>query len=326
MDHNTRLALYKTIEVERGSRVLALINGERSGLETGIAQDMVKPFVSLLDAIGPTAKLSLLLDTNGGDTSAAWRLINLIRSFCDELEVIVSHKAMSSGTIMSLGADRILMTKQAALGPIDPSLQNHPLAPLVTLSNGQQVYLSVSAEAVRGYIDEVKKDVKDDTALASVWTHLASQIHPIVLGEIFRRGGQIRVLAADLIKTQVADPQKQEQIIQLLCTDSGSHDYTINRRKAAELGLNIEKPTADFYKILTQISDSYHGQLKTLEPFSLAGLLPAGSPAQSYSLIRGLIESTDASYGYATDGIVALDPAGTGNVVNQQTFEGWRKL
>jgi hypothetical protein len=35
------------------------------------------------------------------------------------------------------------------------------------------------------------------------------------------------------------DTKKVKQIIDFLCADSGSHDYTMNRREAAELGLCI---------------------------------------------------------------------------------------
>lgn len=125
----------------------------------------------------------------------------------------------------------------------------------------------------RGYIEEVKKDVTDPTALATVWNQLSTQIHPLVLGQIFRLGGQIRSLAGDLIKAQVKDEKTREEIIQLLSSDSGSHDYTINRRKAADMGLNIVKPTADEYAILRDITKSYHSELKTFEPYSLQGLL-----------------------------------------------------
>jgi hypothetical protein len=244
MQHSARVLTYRAIEAERETTLLALVTGERLGLQTQIAADAVGPFVSLLDQIGPTKKISLILYTNGGHTSAAWRLINLIRSFCDELEVIIPTKAMSAGILMSLGADKIVMTKQAALGPIDPSLDNHPLSPEIETSTGQKVRVSVSAEAVRGYLDEARKDVKDAASLGAIWNHLATTIHPIVLGELFRLGGQIRAMATDLIQSQVKDLEKRAAIIQLLCSDSGSHDYTINRRKAAELGLNVEKPSA----------------------------------------------------------------------------------
>jgi hypothetical protein len=95
--------------------MLAFVTSDRAGMETQIAQDCIDLFVDLLDKIGPTKRISLLLHTNGGQTAAAWRLINLIRTFCDELEVLIPLKALSAGTLISLGADKIVMTKQAAL-------------------------------------------------------------------------------------------------------------------------------------------------------------------------------------------------------------------
>lgn len=324
MDHATRVPIYRQIEADRGTKVLALVTGERLGLQTIIASDAVAPFVSLLDRTGPAPKISLILDTMGGQTAAAWRLINLIRSFCDELEVIIPTKAMSAGTLMSLGADRIVMTKQAALGPIDPSLDNHPLSPEVLNATGQKVRVPVSAEAVRGYLDEVRKDIKDPASLAAIWNHLATTIHPIVLGEIFRLGGQIRSMATDLIKHQVKDAAKHADIIQLLCSDSGSHDYTINRRKATEIGLNIDKPSPALYGLLSAITKSYSTELKTLEPYSPQAMLAANASV-NYKLIRGLIESGDESYGFVSEGQFMANPAG-GTPLDQRTFEGWRKL
>jgi ClpP class serine protease len=68
----------------------------------------------------------LYLYTRGGNTLAAWTLVNLIRNFCKDFEVIVPFNCHSAGTLISLGANRIVMTKQATLGPIDPSV-NGPL-------------------------------------------------------------------------------------------------------------------------------------------------------------------------------------------------------
>jgi hypothetical protein len=216
------------------------------------------------------------------------------------------------------------MTKQAALGPIDPSLDNHPLNPLV---NGQRV--SVSAEAIRGYLAEVKKDVADPASLAAVWGNLSSQVHPIVLGDIFRLGEQIRSMAKKLIKNQVKDEKKQDEIINLLCSDSGSHDYTINRRYAEEIGLNVEKPTAELYELLIQLTNSYQAELKTFEPFSPA-LALAGQPHVNYTLIRGLIEGTEVGcYGFVSEGEFALVPGAANaqpGIADNRRFEGWRKL
>jgi membrane-bound ClpP family serine protease len=219
----------------RSSRVFAYITGDRQGMETQIAQDCIDLFVDLLDGVGPTPKISLILHTNGGQTLAAWRLVNLIRTFCDELEVIVPAKALSAGTLIAIGANRIVMTKQAVLGPIDPSV-NNPLNPSISVGNQQQ-RVPVSVESVRGYLDAAKRElgIKGSAALAEILKSLSSQVHPIVLGEVFRSRAQIRFLAAKLLRGQVKNQAKVKKIIDFLCADSGSHDYSINRREAHEL-------------------------------------------------------------------------------------------
>lgn len=91
-------------------------------METPIAFDVIVYFSEHLDKIGKVNKISLLLYTCGGDTMVTYSLINLIRQFCKEFEIIIPSKSSSYCTIISLGAASIMMTKQATLGPIDPSL------------------------------------------------------------------------------------------------------------------------------------------------------------------------------------------------------------
>ena len=177
MNYATRKAFYQQTEADRTTCILTYATSDRQGMEAQIAPDCVNLFVELLDQIGPTPKISLILHTNGGHTAAAWRLVNLIRTFCDELEVIVPLKALSAGTLISLGADRLVMTKQAALGPIDPSL-NHPLAPVVPGAPLSRV--PVSVEAVRGYLDAARDELKvaDPNQLATLLMALSNKIHP----------------------------------------------------------------------------------------------------------------------------------------------------
>ena len=64
-------------------------------------------------------------------------------------------------------------------------------------------------------------------------------------------------LAKRLLTLHKIDDEKQvEKIIKFLCSESGSHDYTIHRREALEdLGLHIEKPNDGFYRIIKSIFD-----------------------------------------------------------------------
>ena len=113
--YKDRVELYKKLEKQLKSHVLVYVTGDRPGFETQIAGDTIDLFIEQLDKIGIVKKISLYLYTRGGDTAAAWNIINLLRQYCDELQVIVPHKAHSAGTIISLGANSIIMTKQATL-------------------------------------------------------------------------------------------------------------------------------------------------------------------------------------------------------------------
>jgi hypothetical protein len=331
MNYTTRRAIYRKIEQARQTKVIAFVTSDRSGMETQIASDCIDLFVDLLDKIGPTPKISLILHTNGGNTAAAWRLVNLIRTFADELEVLIPLKALSAGTLISLGADKIVMTKQGALGPIDPSI-THPLGP--TLHTGNQLArVPVSVEAVRGYIDAAREDldIKNPSDLASILINLSGHIHPLVIGEIFRSRAQIRFLAEKLIRRQVKDSEKIQSIIDFLCADSGSHDYTVNRREAAALGLNVEKPTDEFYDLLKKIHASYTSELKLLQPYAPQSSVPQNGKLP-YTEVRGLVESAGGgSYGFISEGelsktVIAPNGVPQELLSDQRTFEGWRKM
>lgn len=331
VNYSERQKLYAKIEQDRETKVIAFVTSDRQGMEASIAPDCIDLFVDLLDKIGPVPKISLVLHTNGGSTLAAWRLVNLIRTFCDQLEVLIPLKALSAGTLISIGADVVVMTKQAVLGPIDPSV-NNPLNPQVNIGN-QLHRVPVSVEGVRGYLDAAKSDfgIKGPTAMTTLLTNLSQQIHPLVLGEIFRSRAQIRFLAGKLIKMQVKDARKIKEVIDFLCADSGSHDYSINRREATEHGLKIEKPSDQFYRILRQIHLSYAEELKLLQPYSQQVVLGT-NPAADYVEIRGLIESTAGGcYGFVSEGRMAkmqiTTPVGQQDAItDQRTFDGWRKL
>lgn len=327
--YDKRKAIYKSIEIERKSRVLCYVTGDRKNLETQVSTEIVKLFVSHLDALFPAKKISLVLYTKGGNTLAAWSLINMLRMFCDELEIIVPSVALSAGTLMCLGADRIVMTKQAMLGPIDPSITG-PLNPLIP-GAGPNARAPVSVEAVKGYIEMAKADfgVKDMTP---VLVDLAQKVHPLLLGAIFRSKSQIQALAGQFLNYSVKDKAQQKKIIDFLCSESGSHDYTINRREADALGLRVEKCSPKLYRYLSELQNLIDEELELNQPFDPNSIL-AGQPAATYNCVRCIIEGTSipghtfSSEGTLTKVTIAGPPGAPPQdaVHDQRTFEGWRQ-
>lgn len=69
-------------------------------------------------------RLSIILNTPGGDVKTVEKLANINRHFYKEVDFIVPDAAMSAGTVFCLSGDRIYMEYSSSLGPIDPQVRN----------------------------------------------------------------------------------------------------------------------------------------------------------------------------------------------------------
>ena len=328
-----RLKLYRQLEEKRNSKLLVYVTGTRPGLETQIANDILPKISKHLDKIGDAEKISLYLYTNGGNTLTAWSLVNLIRSFCKNFEVIIPANCFSSGTLICLGANNLVMTKQATLGPIDPSI-NGPLNPMIPGISDPNAKVPVSVEYVNAYIEMAKKDfgITDQRSMTEILLHLSEKIHPLTLGQVYKSKSQIQMLARKLMKWQNLGEEKEDAIIKFLCSESGSHDYSIRRKEANEsLGLTIEKPTTELYSIIKDIYDDISNEMELENPYTPAIILN-GASNYPYSFRRGLIESlnngTDVFLSEGTLSKQSFIPAPGMppqiNLSDDRTFEGWK--
>jgi hypothetical protein len=182
----------------------------------------------------------------------------------------------------------------------------------------------VSVEAVKGYLEFAKNElsITDDASLASIFEKLTDFVHPLVLGEAYRSKAQIQMMAEKLLQNKVTDPEKIKKIIDFLCSESGSHDYTINRREAQnELGLNIKKPSADQYELIKGLYDDINDELQFSRPFMITEVNGA------YAVRRCLLESVVGGSDYfTTEGVVVRATLQDGQIAiqNRVNFEGWR--
>ncbi len=328
--YKDRREIYDEIGLIRGSKVLAYVTGDRRDLETIMSSEVLDFFVQHLDQIGVVETISLVLYTRGGETLSAWSIANLLRTFCDRLEVIIPAKCHSAGTLLCLGADSIVMTKQATLGPIDPSV-NTPLNPPLTAPGGQPAgTVPLSVEDVNAFLEHAKESLNGEP-LNQIFDRLATSVHPLVLGRAYRARAQIRMLGERLLKNHMTDAQKITKILDFLCSESGGHDYTINRREARrDLGLPIETPSWEFYRTIKRLYDDFANELELSKPYDPSAFL-RGVDSADYDLRRAMIESPiGGSHTFVSQGTIALQeievaPGVFQNAVNdQRTFEGWR--
>lgn len=329
--YRTRKQLYQTLEQERQSKLLVYVTGDRLGLEAQIHQEVLDFLVGHLDKINSANKISLYLYTRGGSTLAAWSIVNLLNQFCNEFEVIIPSKAHSAGTLICLGANNLVMTKQATLGPIDPSV-NTPLNPEVPGAPPPNNRMPVSVEAINGFLELAKSQgINKGEDLVTILTTLAAHVHPLVLGDVYRTRSQIRMLGERLLSRHINDKEKIEKILGFLCSESGSHDYTIYRQEAKNnLGLNVENPSDSLYNMIKDIYDDIASELELTQPYNPAILL-GEQPQKQYKFNRAIIESIEGgSDVFLSEGTIIKRNINVPNqgiqiaFEDQRMFEGWK--
>jgi len=264
-----RKQLIQQIEGLRESRVIAYLTSDRQGpLNARIAMDVIPLISRQLQAIGKTKNIDFLLYSVGGDTMVPWRLVSMIREYCDKFSVLVPYKAHSAATMIALGADEIVMSNLSELSPIDPSAANvfNPPDPM-----NPQNRIPISVEDVMAYFDLAKNKfgIKGDEELSHIFTKFIEsnpQIHPLSLGNVNRTHNLIRILAKRLLKSHKVQLKEDEivKIVDHFTERLYSHQYLIGRKEAKEdLGIETVLDANDILsKAMTDLYEEYNKELE----------------------------------------------------------------
>lgn len=92
------------------------------GLFTSVNMEDINGFMAGVYGHDFNKGLLLILHTPGGLAEAAQTIVDYLRSKFTAIDVLVPTYAMSAGTMIALGCDRIVMGRQSQLGPTDPQL------------------------------------------------------------------------------------------------------------------------------------------------------------------------------------------------------------
>ena len=261
--------LIQKIETLRNSKVITYLTSDRKGpVNARIAMDIIPVFSKQLRQIGKVPQIDLFLYSTGGDTMVPWRLVSMIREYCDKFSVLVPYKSHSAATMVALGADEIIMSDLSELSPIDPSTANvfNPSDP-----KNPQNKIPISVEDVMAYFDLAKNKfgIKNDEELARVFNKFVEsnpQIHPLALGNVNRTHSLIRILATRLLKSHKQPMPEEEikKIVDYLTEKLYSHQYFIGRKEAKDdLGIQtITYANADLAKLMTQLFEKYEKEMQ----------------------------------------------------------------
>jgi len=301
MPRKERMELIHQIEKETNSRLLVYITGDRRRLETKIAFDTFPFILQHLTQMGHQERISLYLYSTGGITMAGYALVNLIREYCNSLNVIIPFKALSCATLVALGADNIVLSKMAQLSPIDPSVQS-PLGPVPKAVHPAYTPgpLPVSVEDAIGYLDLAKdQGLKSEESLVKIFEELSKNVHPLILGQVFRTRQEIVFLAKKLLSYHIQDQEKIERITNTIYKGRFSHDYIIGRKEAEEIGLPVIKPDVDLETNIMNLFMQYNDLLEISTPYNPETIL--GSDEVSTGVFnRAIIESLELTHVFRT--------------------------
>jgi ATP-dependent protease ClpP protease subunit len=290
--------LIKIIQEIRDSKVVVYFTGDRQLAGARIAEDAVRPLYDHLLAVGKNPRIDIFLYSRGGDVSVPWRIISMFREFCSELSILVPYKAHSAATLMSLGADRILMGKKAELGPIDPTL----VKMMVGETAGQPQEISV--EDVNSYLSFLKEraNINDQSALATLVSILADNLSPLTLGSVNRQNSHIRLVARKLLtsRAEKLDEAKINSIVETLTEKMYSHGHAIGRNEAQEIGLPVESPSEDLDAALWQLFLRYEERLSLYEPLDPLVILEGKEEEHLREIPVAVIESENKLHVFNT--------------------------
>lgn len=259
--------MIKQIEEKRESKVIVYFTGDRQPIGASIAEDAVDPIYTNLLNLNfdddKTKKIDLFLYSRGGNVSVPWRIATMVREYCDEFNILIPYKAHSAATLLTLGADCIIMGKKGELGPIDPTLER-------SSNEGKIAPEQIPVEDVNSYISFIKEkaNINDQAALAQMIKSLVDQITPLTVGNINRQNSHIRLVARKLLtsRNQKIDEEKIESIIETLTEKMYFHGHGIGRKEAKEIGLPVVNPSEEIEGLMWELYNSYCNFLKLDDP------------------------------------------------------------
>lgn len=268
-----RIELIQKLERIRESRILTYVCSDRQGAAANIGDDAVRPMYDLVRAIGKTKKLDLFLYSRGGAVEVPWRIVTMLREYCDELGTLIPYRAQSAATLIALGCDRLVMGPKAELGPIDPAMNR-----VTPQEGGTPVQEEIRVEDVMSYIGFLrdKAGLGDQAALADNVKILAEKLSPWMLGNIYRTHSHIRMVARKMLGSHGSrmEDQRANLIVDALAEKTYLHGHAIGRSEAIELGLPVETPSAEIDNLMWSLLEHYERALemrRPLDPESLLG-------------------------------------------------------
>lgn len=247
----TRRALLEKIEKITKTRVIVYLANPNAS-PNFIDHNDPTFLNDLLENIGDTEVLDIIIDSPGGEANVAEKLAIMCREHCKVLRAIIPNSAKSAATMWAISCDKILMGYLSEIGPIDPQIRMVDPQGRITFVPAQSIIDSV------GQIHQMLQQGVDQRVAIGLIQKLDPAIIDVANKAInFSRQFAERWLSQYMLKH---DHAKAKQIAEALSDNRRwlSHGKRIGIKEAVDLGLKIEpiNRKSDFWKFLWE----YYGR------------------------------------------------------------------
>lgn len=222
------------VEIERlrNSTLVSYIASQNALVGPEDAGMLVDSIEMILPPSRKIEKLDLFLHSPGGFLDSAYKIVRICKEYSNEFNVIVPLAAKSAATVISLGANEIIMTVFAELGPIDPIIQ-HPYKPEIR----------VPARSIKDFFSFLNSTETSEKILVDPQfkAQMSSLLDPYLIGSYQTALNSSKQIAEKLLSENALANHKERipEAVKKLTEYYFSHSYVIDRNEAREIGLNV---------------------------------------------------------------------------------------
>ena len=266
----------------------------------------------------------LILTTNGGSANAAYQTARLFQKTYKQFVLFAPSYCKSAGTIIALGAHRLIMDPFSELGPLDVQLFktdeiNTRKSGLLSRSSFESL-AEASFELFEQFMLGIKRRSDDlisfrlasevsaqiaSTLMAPVY----SQISPDVVGSDYR---DLNVALQYGIRLARVSRNAPITSVMHLVQHYPSHDFIIDDEEAEDLFNYVDSPSENLYALMSVIGSPAYDESQSAVVYARSG--PA---AKSEGEVHDAKRSSDDG-----EEPQPLDESGTGNRPSDSAPEG----
>jgi hypothetical protein len=206
----------------------------------------------------------LLVVSNGGDSTVAWRIMSLLRERVKTVGALIPQAAFSAATLLALGADEIVMHPCGNLGPVDPQIT----AP----RPGSKELIQFGSEDLAEFLRFVRDNVglSDQEHLKSAFELFCKESGAVPIGVAARASQLSLSMGEKLLRMHMKDAegQKAKAITETLKTKFFTHGYPVGRKEAKELGLKVIEPEENLARLIWEVWLDLEAEMKCRHPFN----------------------------------------------------------